>query len=411
MKQITILLLILLPKLGLSQYDYDSHKRSLLINNHTQGRFVVYDTTNYKINMVKSESEVDWTDIGNVVMSKIYANTPEWSLKVYEDTAGVVEDEKHYEGIKNINTIYEFIRPICTYYYTVEGEEAAVMSFTWHTKENEGEIPLNLTVVKKNGRWYDSNRLAIFGVTETVNAFREQVLSHIFAGKETNNQRLNKLMHKVRINGEVDFEKLFDQLVEMKSNPDKSDYHYYTYASNASDFPEFKPMQNETFTSKVVQPMDIPKCRNYRYKEYEYYVAGPPQKVWVSELAIIKNHKKETPDTLQFLFRYTFMWDGHPVSAIKYDVGSKSKANIIEYIDGKWIVTDNPRFENLRYFMQCVKNNYINEIGTMVEMQKDPILKKYTPLYKRKMHNLNVDNLGAFLKTKPKELEPYCDFD
>lgn len=411
MKNIFILFFVLLGTKAIGQYDYDSYQNWKLLNNLTQGTFSVYDTTRHKINMVKSQSEVDWTDIGNIVMSKIYANTPEWTLNVYEDTTGVLEDSSHYLGVRGITIQNEFIRPICTYFYNVEGEEAAVTFCTWQTKAGDGEIPLTLGLVKKNGRWYASKRLNIFGVEQVIFAFREQVLAHIFAGKETGNARLNKLMNEVHKNGIIDFEKLFDVLIRLKSDPDRSDYEYYTRAGKPTAFPEFKPMTTVSFKSKVMQPTEIPNLKNHKYKKYDFYPNTYSNKDWVSELSIIKKTQRSVTDTIRFEYRYTFIWDGHPFSLIKYKIGKVQKANVLELINGNWVITDNPRFENFRFFMQCIKYEYFMIIGERAEMQRDPILRKYIPLYKQQMHNLNVDKLGTFLKTKPKEFEPYCDFD
>lgn len=61
--------------------------------------------------------------------------------------------------------------------------------------------------------------------------------------------------------------------------------------------------------------------------------------------------------------------------------------------------------------MQVVKKEHFTDFASVFVIDRNPIFKKYAPLYKQVLHSENIDKLAALLKTQPKDLESYCVFE
>jgi hypothetical protein len=164
---------------------------------------------------------------------------------------------------------------------------------------------------------------------------------------------------------------------------------------------------------RVAQPMLLAYTRYYEYKSSEFYVSTVNSK-WVAEIGLINGIKVEEGDTLRFIQRFTFTYENTPYAVIKYSITGKNNnrylidAQLLELNNSKWIFSKNEKFEYLVYAIKTIKARYFQEFEYIIP--KDNRILAVKELFSGEDKMTNLSKLGKYLMTKPKEMEPFCDF-
>lgn len=120
------------------------------------------------------------------------------------------------------------------------------------------------------------------------------------------------------------------------------------------------------------------------------------------------------------LHKLSFIFSGYQTSIIKFKVYRNGLWGEIKTLtfqrrggsdSNNWELVNVPELENIVYAIKVIKPEYFWDFKSLngdsgIEAI-DNINRDFVGLDK---NTLNIARLGSYLKSKPKELEPYCDF-
>ncbi|MFL0072763.1 hypothetical protein, partial [Tenacibaculum maritimum] len=120
--------------------------------------------------------------------------------------------------------------------YKFEGNDMAYIMFTAKVKNIPFPFPTILSLIKKGNKWYLFQRPNQQKLTKSLLMFKSCVLSNLIEGVSTDND-INTLISETKSNtGNLDFAKLFDELVLVQKNKNLSSKLTMTKNADCSRF-------------------------------------------------------------------------------------------------------------------------------------------------------------------------------
>lgn len=164
---------------------------------------------------------------------------------------------------------------------------------------------------------------------------------------------------------------------------------------------------------KVIQPMLLLNTQYYKYKSSEYYVTLP-NPTWVAEIGLVNGIKLVKGDTIRLIQRFTFTYEDIPYAIIKYSIAGRQNrlpiidAKLLELNNKKWVFSMNNKFEDIVYAIKVIKPAYFSEFKYVTPRINEILFSK--EIFSGEDRRTNLSKLGKYLKSNPKEMEPFCDF-
>lgn len=198
-------------------YEYDSRVCLFEIDNIGEIEFIIHE--NMILYKIDSEKESNTKTPEGLAQSRVFASNKEWANRNYYDTTSkTIRDDAHFSAIKKLDKKRNYIRFIDKYCYNSEGKQMCLINFKIHLESVNYEIPLIISCIKVNNKWYELNLPNQFWLEEVLLNYKPDVLQKIFLGKETEDKLFNELLKQVKINDYADIEHLYRQMVQWKKN-------------------------------------------------------------------------------------------------------------------------------------------------------------------------------------------------
>ncbi len=381
-------------------------------NFNSQCDFITYDSTKTRFYMPTSEKQVDYSTMAGVALSRLYATNYAWNRGIFEDSTehayfGIKKEK--FEAIKTLNPKTNYIVPVLEYHYTIDKEEAGVFFGIAHT-DGDRVFPVIMAGVKKAGKWYSSNRLMSSQFQIYFISFKAQILARIMERKPIGVPMFDTLLQRILTNNRVDIEKLHREYIRIQ-NEKGDEYNYFINDQGKAAFKEKSPLKAQKITTEIVFTLQIEaKKDNYEdSKKYQVDIKKAYFKNHIAEKAILEYEKVTAKDSIFFNIKKSFYYQSKPIAIVKYQKNGKFKTVEVEMVNGKAMVVNNPRFENMRMVMQAIKKEKEYEFENFLKQKTDKnykIGKYYIPL-----NHINYDRMADILKDKPVIFAPFCDYE
>jgi hypothetical protein len=350
--------------------------------------------------------------MAGAALSRLYATNYAWNRGIFEDSTehayfGI--NKEKFEAIKTLNPKTNYIVPVLEYHYTIDKEEAGVFFGIAHT-DGDRVFPVIMAGVKKAGKWYSSNRLMSSQFQIYFISFKAQMLARIMERKPIGVPMFDTLLQRILTNNRVDIEKLHREYIRIQ-NEKGDEYNYFINDQGKDAFKEKLPLRSRKITTEIVFTLQIEaKVDNYEdSKKYQVDIKKAYFKNHIAEKAILEYEKATAKDSIFFNIKKSFYYEGKPIAILKYQKNGKFKTVEVEMVNGKAMVVNNPRFENMRMVMQTIKKEREYEFQNFLKEKIDKnykIGKYYIPL-----NHINYDRMADILKDKPAIFAPFCDYE
>lgn len=434
-KPIYTILFCLIASINCAKAQFSTTKRSMFINVNEiiSLNLDIYNTKdNTNSLQMPKEQDIDFLkELGGLTIAHQYANTSAWVLSLYENPNSSMaksqsENYTKFEKIKSLNPQYEFIVPYSKWEYSLDNDSLGHLTYETHSVflEEPMYAPFAFTGKKMEGFWkraeskYSTSILSRLSVE-----FCQSFWVELFSEQKSKNEEINRirertLMSDGSFNVTILYHELFTNVMENESlKPGivwtNQDSDYYSFANNERKktlnvklaIPVLKDaLEDDYFLSTYSEDRII--------KGQQFYLNKLERKDWLAEQAVINFVKKQPTDTLFFIKKISFYDDSQPVAIIKYQLLGKYETVTVEMINGVPVVTNNPKYDNYNLVVKSIKQKYWSDfINGFTFGRSNDIITKYQKDYCSINIGANWDNLAEVLKRKPKDLEPYCDFD
>lgn len=383
------------------------------------------ENTNNRLHMPSSRNDIDLKSLQNLALSKLYANTAEWTLENFQipDSDYAIRESKNlskFESYKSLNPEKEYIVPVTSFTYMIKGQLFGNLLFLMKTESLSDPIPLWLNAVYVNDKWKINQVEYTTGVMDII----VTSFCHTFFESLNLKTQLSEPMQKVRDkvlsidNMSFDFAKLAD--VAQSSFFDNVDSKSGVMWTSTSDYIK---LPNHEYSKKIHIDIEIPilvtsytddykirkNDRKFYIENQQFYLDKINLDNREAEETVIDYINKSPEDTLFFLRKISFYEDSIPVAIIRYKLKNKDNTVVVEEINNRVIVTNNPKYNNLILIVKTIKPEYWRDFWNL--NSRIEAVTKYHPEYNFKMLNLNINHLAEIFRRNPKDLEPYCDFD
>lgn len=219
---------------SLKPYEYGSQACLFEIDNPCEIQFIIHK--NVILYKIDNEYETNLNTPEGLAQSRVFANNKEWANRIYYDTTSkTVRDDAHFNAIKKLDKRRNYIKFIDKYYYSSENKQMCLINFIIHLEAVAYDIPLLISCIKVNSKWYELNLPTQFWLEEVISNYRPEVLKSIFLGKEIGDQQFNRLLNQVKVNEYTDIEYLYKQIVEWKKNKDYNLLERFTFYKKAKE--------------------------------------------------------------------------------------------------------------------------------------------------------------------------------
>lgn len=402
----------LVNNVALGQFVTKDRNTYFLFSYYSACEFITYDTTKTRFYMPKSEKEVDYSTMAGVALSRVYATNYEWNRGIFEDSTEYaffgIKKEK-FEAIKTLKPKENYIVPVLEYHYTVDKEEAGVFFGVAHTS-GDRVFPVIMAGVKKEGRWFSSNRLMSSPFEIFFISFKPQILARIMRSKPIGEPRFDEFLERILTNDYVDIDKLHREYNRIQ-NEKGDDFNYFIDDMGKENFKEKEAINAQKINSgvKISLQFEGKKDSYSNKKQLQIDFNHPYYKNHLAERAVFEYENITEEDTLYFNFKKSFYYHGKPIAIIKYQKNGINKAAEIEMVNGKAKVVNNPRFENIRYVIKVLKTTEVSNFESFLREGIDEDYKidgYYIPSYQ-----IDYDTMAEILRDKPASFAPFCDYD
>ena len=162
---------------------------------------------------------------------------------------------------------------------------------------------------------------------------------------------------------------------------------------------------------KVVFNYRIPHQVFYKYVDTSYNWARRDS---VFEEVILKFSRKDS--TFKPIYRFEWINENLLYTVFKYiiksDTTEQSKTALLYQSKKGWVEVKSVPNSNIAVFFdffRVINLDFYDKIGSQ-DKSDIPAIDQIKAQFKDSEGILDIDKLGAYLKTKPKELAKYCDF-
>ena len=118
------------------------------------------------------------------------------------------------------------------------------------------------------------------------------------------------------------------------------------------------------------------------------------------------------------IFRFEWINGSSLYSVLKYSIQSDLKniikVKLFKFESNNWVEVQsspNPNVNVIFDFFKTISAEFYNQISIKENNPNFPEIDNIKAQFKDSEGTLDIDKLGAYLKTKPKALAKYCDFE
>ncbi|MGG8495181.1 hypothetical protein ACQY1Q_02085 [Tenacibaculum sp. TC6] len=199
--------------------------------------FKVYSEAEGKMYKISKSEEFKQDTPENVALSSFFAFNNDIASNLYFDKEKYPKREDvDFELIRKTKNEDAYIQIHHKTNYKFEGNDMAYIMFTAKVKDIPFPFPTILSLIKKGGKWYLFQRPNQQKLTKSLLMFKPCVLSNLIEGLSSDKD-INTLISKTKSNtGNLDFTKLFDELVLIQKNESLSSKLTMTKNADCSRF-------------------------------------------------------------------------------------------------------------------------------------------------------------------------------
>ncbi|CAA0220298.1 hypothetical protein [Tenacibaculum maritimum] len=274
--------------------------------------------------------------------------------------------------------------------YKFEGNDMAYIMFTAKVKNIPFPFPTILSLIKKGNKWYLFQRPNQQKLTKSLLMFKPCVLSNLIEGVSTDND-INTLISETKSNtGNLDFAKLFDELVLVQKNKNLSSKLTMTKNADCSRFSFKDSVHSKTTITGVFKNVIINEFKDEEQNQN-----------------LISKIKKNN-DSIVLKSKLDFEYSKKNYSFVKFN-RVKTNGNIVKDIIrlDKNNIVDKPS-EELIFFYEKMKIQIFSDLTP--SMKRTSIMD--SELYKKSRgvyDVLNISKLFTLYKKRKELFKKYLD--
>ncbi|MDR7212236.1 hypothetical protein [Flavobacterium piscis] len=351
--------------------------------------FKVYSENENILHKITSPKDFKQDTPESLANSFFFATSNDILLSLYLDKEKYqLQDDSEFDIIKKTPSADVYMQLLHKTNYEFEGNEMAYVMFIVRIKDVKFPFPTLLSLIKKGNKWFIDKRANQQKLTDCLMMFKPCVLSNLVEGVSSDNDIENLISKTKSSEGNLDFTKLFDELVIIQENKSMSN----------------KLTMSQNLDCKSVNFKSIVSGKNYLtgiFKNASVKLFDKQDKNIISQI-------KKNNDSIVLKSRLDFDFENKNYTVIKYN---KFKANgdiITESIRlDKNIDIGGPAKE-IMFLFENLKTNIFSDL--MPSMNKTPIMD--SELYKstRGVYDvLNITKLYDLFKTDRKLFAVYLD--
>lgn len=351
--------------------------------------FKVYSETEGKFYKISKPKDFRQNTPEAVALSSFFAYSNEIALKLYFDKEKCpLREDSTFEGIKKTKTKDAYIELLHKTNYNFEGNEMAYIMFMAKVNDIPYRFPTVLSLTKKGDKWFLHQRPNQQKLTECLKMFKPCVLSNLISGNSKDSD-IQKLIIKTKSkNGDIDFIKLFDELVLIQENKQLSTKLTMTQNLNC-ELIEFKNEVNSKviFTS-IYKNLSVKSFRKQDANIISLIKKGNDSIVLKSKLEIDYQNKK--------------------ITLIKYNEIKQNGASTVKSVRLDNNQSEDQPIKDLLFLFEKLKTSIFSDLTP--SLNEKSIVN--TELYKKTRgvyEVLNISKLYSLFNSNPNLFEKYLD--
>ncbi|GEM_PF-1920960 len=187
------------------------------INNKLE--FKVYSENENRMYKISNSKDFKQDTPENTANSFFFATSNDVLIGLYLDKEKhQMQDNSDFDVIKNTPSADVYMQLLHRTNYEFEGNQMAYIMFIVKIKDVPFSFPTVLSLMKREGKWYIDKRPNQQKLTDCLIMFKPCVLSNLVEGISSDKD-IKNLISKTKSNeGNLDFTKLFDELVLIQEN-------------------------------------------------------------------------------------------------------------------------------------------------------------------------------------------------
>lgn len=198
-------------------------------------KFKVYSEDENKFYKISKKEEFTQNTPENVALSSFFAYSNDIASKLYLNKKKYApRNDTDFDLIKKTEKENAYIKLLHKSNYKFGDKDMAYIMFIANVKDIPYSFPTVLSLIKKGSKWYLFQRPNQEKLTKSLMMLKPCVLSNLIEGVSSDND-INNLILKTKSNtGDLDFTKVFDELVLIQKNENLSSKLTMTQNSNCS---------------------------------------------------------------------------------------------------------------------------------------------------------------------------------
>ena len=181
--------------------------------------FQVYSESENKLRKIKDTSNLKFASPEDIARNYFFATSNKSLSTLYVDKEhSTPKDVSHFKNIINTPTEDMYVQLLHKTTYNLQGIEMCYIMFIARIKGINFPFPTLLSLTRIDNKWLIHNRANQQKISDCLMMFKPCVLSNLIEGKSEDSD-ITKLINKTRsIEGGLDFDELFNQLVIIQNN-------------------------------------------------------------------------------------------------------------------------------------------------------------------------------------------------
>lgn len=185
--------------------------------------FKVYSENENILHKISNSKDFKQDTPENVANSFFFATSNDILSSLYLDKEKYqLQDDSEFDIIKSTPSSDVYMQLLHKTNYEFEGNEMAYVMFIVRIKDVKFPFPTLLSLIKKSNKWFIDKRPNQQKLTDCLMMFKPCVLSNLVEGASSDNDIKNLISKTKSSEGNLDYTKLFDELVIIQENKSMS---------------------------------------------------------------------------------------------------------------------------------------------------------------------------------------------
>lgn len=351
--------------------------------------FKVYSETENILHKISNSKDFKQDTPESLANSYFFATSNDILSNLYLDKGKYeMQDDSDFDIIKKTPSTDVYMQLLHKTNYEFEGNEMAYIMFIVRIKDVKFPFPTLLSLIKNGDKWFIDKRPNQQKLTDCLMMFKPCVLSNLVEGASSDND-IKDLISKTKTSqGNLDFSKLFDELVLIQENKSLSN----------------KLTMSQNLDCKLIDFKNVVNGKNYLTGIFKN---ASIKLLEEQDESIIKQIKKGN-DSIVLKSRLDFDFENKKHSVIKYNRVKTNGVIVKESIRlDKYEEIEGPAIE-IKFLYENLNTTIFSDL--MPSMNKTPIMD--SELYKktRGVYDiLNITKMYDLFKFDKKLFEKYVE--